>query len=372
MAPSKSFVKLYGCFDEVNRRIHNLKVETVHKNMYLQNVIEHIGIGLLSFDKEGNIDIINSAARNILKIPSIRNLDRLKKIDNSLPARIKSVKPGQQELIDININNELFKIAVKASLFKIKNKVIRLISFQNIKNELEDNELDSYQKLIRILTHEIMNSTSPILSSIVTIKEFLIEKKTRKIKDLKNITQELLDDTVKGLDIIEERSIGLSHFVEKFRNLTLMPKPNFVQVNVNEFLSDIELLMKPISKQQKVDFYIEVLDNNLLLTIDKKLIEQVIINLITNSFQAFSNQVKRNVMLKARERNKDSIIIEIVDNGVGISDEEIKNIFIPFYSTKKDGSGIGLSLSRQIMRLHNGKISVKSNPGIETVFTLEF
>ncbi len=372
MAPSRSFAKLYKCFDEINNRIRSLKIETVNRNLYLQNLIEHVAIGLISFDTEGNIELINTAARKLFGIASIRHLDRLKKIEPALPGKLLNMHAGSPLLLNLKINQELLKIAVNATLFRIEQKEIKLLSFQNIKTELEENELDSYQKLIRILTHEIMNSTGPILSSISAIKEFLTEKESGATKKLKNISQELLDDSVKGLNIVEERSNGLAEFVEKFRSLTLLPKPAFKNIQVTDIIKDIELLMKAECKKKNIKLTVEVTPANLSFTVDKKLIEQVIINLITNSLQAFDHQTGKEIKIKAFKSSDDKVIMNLIDNGSGIPDSEMDQIFVPFYTTKEKGSGIGLSLSRQIMRLHNGSISLKSEPGKETVATLEF
>jgi two-component system nitrogen regulation sensor histidine kinase NtrY len=321
---------------------------------------------------DGNIELINTAAKRLFNISYLRNISQLKKINPELPVKLKEITTGAQLLLNLKINNELLKISVKATLFRIEKKEIKLLSFQNIKTELEENELDSYQKLIRILTHEIMNSTGPILSSISTIKEFLTEKKTGITKNLKQISQELLDDSVKGLNIVEERSSGLVDFVEKFRSLTLLPKPAFRNIMISDLLKDIELLMKAECKRQNIRLTVDVLPENLSVTADKKLIEQVIINLITNSIQALTNQPDKEIIIKAFRNKDDKLTMQLIDNGPGIPDSELENIFVPFYTTKEKGSGIGLSLSRQIMRLHNGLISLKSEPGIKTVATLEF
>ncbi len=372
MAPDKSFVKLYRCFDEVNNRIHELKIETVSQNLYMQNLIEHIGIGLLSFNSKGQIELFNSSARKLLKISSASHIDKFSRIDPSLPGLLRELKPGSPRLINLKVENELLKVAVRLSLFKVENDEIRLVSFQNIKNELEDNELDSYHKLIRILTHEIMNSTGPILSSIKTIREFITDGEKGKTKNLKDIDQELLDDIVKGLEIVEERSIGLSDFVKKFRDLTLLPKPKFTDVDVKELIINIKKLMNAECKNRGVELNVETQEPGIQVAIDQKLIEQVIINLINNSLQAFKNQSEKSILLKTYSKDREKTVIEIIDNGPGMDEDTLEKVFIPFFTTKEDGSGIGLSLSRQIMRLHNGKISIRSNPGVETTVTLEF
>ncbi len=232
-------------------------------------------------------------------------------------------------------------------------------------------ELESWQKLIRILTHEIMNSISPISSTIKTIKEFL-STNSKKAKSINDIEQEIIDDSVNGLNIIEERSDGLVDFVEKFRSLTLQPKPIFRQFSIKELFENIKLLMTKELNENNILLEIEVIPESLALTADKKLVEQILINLVNNSIQAFDNTKDRRITLRALYIANKNVVIQVIDNGTGISDENMERIFVPFFATKYKGSGIGLSLSREIMRLHNGKIRVRSVPEKETVFTLEF
>jgi two-component system nitrogen regulation sensor histidine kinase NtrY len=372
LAPDKNFRNLYKSFDEINNRIRKLKIESITRNQYLQNVVDHVGVGLLSFDDNDNIDILNSATRNLIKISGAKKLSRLEKISKSLPVLLRKLKPGEQKLIKIRTEDELLQLAVKASVFKMEERKIKLISFQNIKNELEEKELESWQKLIRILTHEIMNSISPISSTIKTIKGFLTNSDNKKTRSVSDIEQELIDDSVKGLSIIEERSNGLVDFVEKFRSLTLLPKPVFKQFSINELFESIKLLMAKELHKNKIAFEIQVIPASLTVTADKKLIEQILINLINNSIQSFDNIENRKIILKAYYFSNKNPIIQVIDNGKGISDENIDKIFIPFFTTKRKGSGIGLSLSREIMRLHSGRIRAKSVPEKETIFTLEF
>lgn len=372
MSTGSSYRKLYQSFDDVNDRIRKLKIESVTRNQYLQNVVDHVGIGLLSFDDNDNIDILNNATRNLIRVPGVKKLSRLETVNKSLPALLRELKPGKQKLIKIRTEDELLQLAVKASVFKMEEKRIKLVSLQNIKNELEEKELESWQKLIRILTHEIMNSISPISSTIKTIKGFLTGSDSKRTRSVNDIEQELIDDSVKGLNIIEERSDGLVDFVEKFRSLTLLPKPVFKQFSINELFESIKLLMAKEVHKNEIALEIEVIPPSLVITADKKLVEQILINLINNSIQAFDNVKNRKIILKAFYFSNRNPVIQVIDNGNGIDNENTDKIFIPFFTTKKKGSGIGLSLSREIMRLHSGRIRVKSVPEKETVFTLEF
>jgi signal transduction histidine kinase len=366
LVPDKIYRNLYRSFDDINNRIRKLKIESITRNQYLQNVVDHIGIGLLSFDDNENIDILNSAAKNLVKIPAIRKLGRLEEIDKSLPGLLRELKPGEQKLIKLRVEDELLQISAKASVFKMEERKIKLISLQNIKNELEEKEPESWQKLIRILTHKILNSISPISSTIKTIKEFL-STNSKKAKSINDIEQEIIDDSVKGLNIIEERSDGLVDFVEKFRSLTLQPKPIFRQFSIKELFENIKLLMTKELNENNILLEIEVIPESLALTADKKLVEQILINLINNSIQAFDNTEDRRITLRALYIANKNVVIQVIDNGTGISDENMERIFVPFFATKYKGSGIGLSLSREIMGLHNGKIRVRSVPAVESL-----
>ena len=372
MAPDKRFRILYKCFDDINRRIRKLKIDSINKTLYLQNIVDHVGIGLLSFDENDNIDIFNNASRNLIGISRAKNLKSLEKAERKLPSLLKEIKPGEQKLIRIQTEDELRQLATKASVFKLDEKKIKLISLQNIKNELDEKELESWQKLIRILTHEIMNSISPISSSIKTIKELLTHGDNKQSKPVKTIEQELIDDSVKGLNIIEERSDGLVDFVEKFRSLTLLPRPVFIQFPVKDLFENIVILMSKELSSNNINLEFEAVPESLNLTADKKLVEQILINLINNSIHASMSNRNKEIRLKAFSYTDNKVIIQVIDNGKGIPEEDIDRIFIPFFTTKEKGSGIGLSLSRQIMRLHNGQIKVKSRPEKETVVSLEF
>lgn len=372
MAPDKRFRKLYQCFDDINKRIRKLKVDIVNKNLYLENIVNHIGIGLISFDNNDSIEIFNNAARSLIRIHRTGKLSVLEKIDKNLPGVLKKLKPGEQKLIKLKTGDELFQLATKASVFKMEERIIKLISLQNIKNELEEKELESWQQLIRILTHEIMNSISPISSSIKTIKELLIHGDNKKVKSVKSIEQEIIDDSVKGLNIIEERSDGLVDFVEKFRSLTLLPRPVFKQFSVKELFENLRMLMSKELQKNNINLDIEVIPELLEITADKKLVEQMLINFINNSIHALDSINRKNIKLKAFNLPNTRTIIQIIDNGTGIDESNIEKIFVPFFTTKEKGTGIGLSLSKQIMRLHNGQIKVKSAAEKETIFTLEF
>ncbi|MBN2275064.1 MAG: HAMP domain-containing histidine kinase [Bacteroidales bacterium] len=369
IAPARSFEKLYTLFDEINAKIQKLKIENTQKTFYFQNLVEHAGVGLISYTGKGKIDIYNSAAKNLLKLQSLKSLSGLEKLDHSLHALIKELKPGEQQMTRVKVNDELVPLSIKANEFIIQGETIRLISLQNIKNELEENELLSWQKLIRTLTHEIMNSIGPISSSIKTIKYLFESEIPDKKEEKPDFTPEILGDTLKGLDIIDERAQGLLDFVDKFRSLTLTPSLHLSTFSVKELLEGIKRLFASEIEAKNIHLSARVIPDSLKLTADKQLIEQVVINLITNSIQALEFTERKEIKLNAFNDYHGKAWIQVIDNGEGISEEDADKIFVPFFTTKETGSGIGLNWSRQIMKLHKGKISFTSVPG-ETVFTV--
>ena len=248
----------------------------------------------------------------------------------------------------------------------MQNKIIKLVSLQNIQSELEEKELESWQKLIRVLTHEIMNSVAPISSLSNTVNDMLSNGAAKKLDDVQ------IDDIKSAVNTIHRRSEGLINFVENYRNLTNIPKPNFEIFSVKVLFDRLQRLLQNDLEKYSIHLVIKVEPISLEVTADSDMIEQILINLIINSTHALKNIEKKIISLSAGLNEKGMIIIKVTDNGPGIPTDIQEKIFIPFFSTKSSGSGIGLSLARQIMRAHRGNIRVSSQQGEETTFTLIF
>jgi two-component system nitrogen regulation sensor histidine kinase NtrY len=372
VASSRSFEMLYSLFDLVNQKIQHLKIENTQRSFYLQHLVENAGIGIMSFKSTGEIDILNPSARILLNMPASKNIRHLDDLDQGTVSQFRQLLPGRQHLIQFRLNDELTPLAVRVSEFIIQGETIRLFTFQNIKHELEENELVSWQKLIRTLTHEIMNSVGPISSSIRTIKSFYQENPAESGDQNILLTAEKITDTVRGLDIIDERAQGMMEFVDKFRSLTIMPALHLTEVKVTDLLLGIKLLFAAETNNRLIKLSVRVDPESLIVTADKQLIEQVLINLVMNSIQALDDQKNKQIGMAAFMDYAGRLLIQVSDNGSGISEEIRDKIFVPFFTTREKGSGIGLSLSRQIMRMHRGVISYKSTPGKETVFSLVF
>jgi two-component system, NtrC family, nitrogen regulation sensor histidine kinase NtrY len=369
-AESGSFRKLHDRMNDLNLIIQKTKIENEKISQFLQTVVDHVDIGLLSFDADGRIEIYNSAAKRYLKIQQPGLLSVFEATDDKLYKILNTIKPGQEILHKIIINNHLQSILIKAAEMKSEGRTIRLVSLQDITNELDKKELDSWQRLIRVLTHEIMNSISPITSLTSVISGYFNAAGTHEHSALKDIDNVIITKTLAGLNTIEETGKGLLGFVEKYRSLTSLPKPEMCRFTVDGLFSKCKLLMES-GIGENIRIITSVSPEDLAIEADFAQVEHVLINLVKNGAEALSGDQSGIIQLKAFYADN-SVIIHVEDNGPGISPGIIEDIFVPFYTTRKSGSGIGLSLSKQIMQNHGGSITVNSSPGAGSVFILRF
>lgn len=331
------------------------------ERQYFEFALEQIGIGILSFNDQGVIEIYNRAAKEMFGIKNLKNIQDLDLIRKDFAEELINLKTDKDRLFNFNGKVEKLKILVRAVDLKIKDKSVRLISFQNIKTQLEESELEAWQKLIRVLTHEIMNSVTPIKSLTYSMQ-----------KSFSSNPEMDKDNILKGLSAIENRSKGLLEFVESYKNLTQIPKPNYERVQINGLFQNIKSLFEKDFELNNIDFNQRFTSSDLSLIADGKLISQVIINLIKNSIYALEDQKKKSIELIAEINDEERVCIRVIDNGKGIPEEVIDKIFVPFFTTRENGSGIGLSFARQVMVMHNGNIEVQSLPNNKTVFSLFF
>ena len=369
-AMNSSFKKLHDRMNSLNSVIQNAKIENERTSHFLQSVVDHVDIGLLSFDMNGSIGIYNRAAKRYLDVQQPWQLSSFKTINDEMFKIINTIKPGQEILHKINIDNLLQSILIKAAELKYENSVIKLVSFQDITNELDKKELDSWKRLIRVLTHEIMNSISPITSLTSVISGYFRKKDDEIPVPPEKIDHQIVSKTLSGLNTIEETGKGLLDFVDKFRSLTSLPKPNLSKFTIDSLFRKCKLLMES-NIPDNIKIIASVYPEDIVLVADYAQVEQVLINLIKNASEALSDKNNGTIHLKAFYGDG-GILIQVEDNGIGISGDSIEDIFVPFYTTKENGSGIGLSLSKQIMQNHNGTISVNSAPNMGSKFTLKF
>lgn len=363
--------RLVEHYYEIIDKLKALDIDKNAKYQYIKTIVQHVGIGIITFNKSGEIQIINTAAKRLFRITHINNISELRKLSESLVNSFEMLKTGGRDLIKIINNEETIQLAVFAIELTLKDEEFKLVSVQNIQTELEENEMEAWQKLVRVLTHEIMNSVTPISSLANTLEED-IKYRIDGDGQEKEMSKDDMADLHLAIKTILKRSEGLIRFVTDFRSLTHIPKTKFSEVAITDLFEHIELLMKHDLEQNKIDYKRSIMPPDLKIKIDQELIEQVLINLIKNAIQALKDEPEKIIALSAFLKDNKHIIISVKDTGPGIDEEAQSKIFIPFYTTKKSGSGIGLSLSKQIMRQHLGTISVKSKLNEGTEFVLRF
>jgi len=369
---SNEFInQLNEAFTQVLGKLKSKRKEQEADYQYLKNIVHHIGIGLITFNEAGNVQIINTAAKKLLKIGNINNIKSLEAVSIPLVNTFSRLTTGGRDLVKIEIGGEIVQLAVYAIQLTLRNEQYKLISIQNIQNELEEKEMEAWQNLVRVLTHEIMNSVTPISSLAGTVNSELTEQLANG-RDVNEITNEEVEELLLAIGTIEKRSHGLIRFVSDFRNLTQIPIPKLSKFEIKEMLDEIEILLKKELRESNITFSIKCDPERLVLNADKALIEQVLINLMKNAIQAFDEQTNRLIEITASLNDKSRPVISVKDNGNGIDGEALEKIFIPFFTTKQTGSGIGLSLSKQIMRQHQGTLAVKSKMDEGTEFILRF
>ena len=365
------FKELSYFLNEIGEIVRKVRLEKENQFRYTQYIVEHIGIGLLSYDQYGKIEFINHAAKSLLNIHSIKSIEIIDKMHPGLKNILISMNAENQKVFVTKSGGKLLHLAISMSIVKIAEKEIRLVSFQDIKNELDEKEIESWQKLTRVLTHEIINSITPVTSLTGTISGFF--KNKDQIVASKDITDNTIQEAVTGLDLIEERGNAVLDFVKNFKSLTKLPTPNYEEIRLFELIENTYLLIKEELFEKGISLKYAIDPNDATILCDKNLMEHVIINLINNAIDAVSennNSNGKHITIKAIKNSEGKTLITIIDNGKGIPDNIIEDIFVPFFTTKDDGSGIGLSLSRQIIKLHGGNISLKSEKG-KTVFLVE-
>ncbi len=364
----RSFDELHAALTDVTDEFRKARSLSEEHYQSLQTVIQHVGFGLISFRSDGEVGLMNTAAKRLLQTHHLANITSLATLDRKLVDTLFHMKSGDKVLIKCERDGETLQLAIYATEYRLGEQHFTLVSIQNIGSELEEKEMEAWRNLIRVLTHEIMNSITPISSLASTAHELLSSSPENRHQDL---PKETIDDIREAVGTIEKRSQGLLHFVDAYRNLTRLPKPTFQLLTVKEIFSRVQRLMQPQVVENRITYSTSVEPEGLELTADPDLIEQVLINLIRNAIQSMSNQSEKKLGLAARADGTGHVRIEVTDNGPGIPIEIQPRIFIPFFTTKEDGSGIGLSLSREIMRMHGGTIACRSSEGDGTTFTLK-
>jgi two-component system, NtrC family, nitrogen regulation sensor histidine kinase NtrY len=368
---------LNASLNELNTKLKNAKINIELQEKFYKSIMEKIRTGIISFYENGVVEFINPEFQRMFGFDHLSHINKLHNIDQKLVELLEKIKSGEQKRINVKVNHNLMSLAIHSQTIIIQKREIKIVTLQDIKSELDTHEMDSWQKLIRILNHEIMNSVAPITSLSSTLSGFYMSGKDQRSPD--EITPKIISDTIKGLNIIEDHGKGLIQFVESYRSLTQLPKPEFTRVNIREFFERITILVNSNFDSEdnnngpRPAIKTSVVPDDLTLMADDKLLARVFLNVIKNSVEAAGKSVKGNEISINASRNPDGrIMLSVHDNGPGMDADTLEKIFVPFFTTKDTGSGIGLSLSRQIIRIHNGNITCDSTPGSGTTISMIF
>lgn len=355
-------------FNEINTTFKVISKEKETQYQYLQKILELVDTGILSYEEQsGTVVWMNESLKKMLQLPYIKTIHSLAKRDNELYKDIISLKPGDSRIATAHLERASYKVLLSATAFQTEGKIYKLIAFQNVNEALDETESKAWQKLLSVLTHEIMNSVAPISSLAETLKSRL----QHSVSSLNNDSGSV-DDLELGIETIRRRSEGLLKFAETYRNLNKITNPNLQEIYVRDVFENLLQLMQPTLEQKNIELETILKDTDLMIKADSNLLEQVLINLFVNAIEAVKDKSDPRIILSAYLASNNKTVIKIADNGPGMPDELLEKIFIPFFSTKKSGSGIGLSLCKQIMMLHKGNIQVHSVEGEGTAFLLQF
>jgi two-component system, NtrC family, nitrogen regulation sensor histidine kinase NtrY len=367
---NRSLRELHQSMNKVKEHISDIKIQNEKNEKFFKELLQNSASGLMAVDSSGYVEMVNDSALRLIGLQYISHIRLLEQKNKALYNAFLELKPGQTKTIKSLDRAELKLLSLKVSMLRFDNKKYRLFSINDIKSQMEESEIDTWQKLIRVLTHEIMNSVAPLTSLSNSLKRFLTENGDP--KSAGEVSQRDVAGTLEGLKTIEERGKGLMHFVDDYRTLTKVPKPVFTTVDVNEWLSKNCLLIQPQINEEGIDLEVVRKNKNPEFIGDEKLLSQVLINILNNAIDALKGRNDKKITIKITDNPRGNLIISIIDNGKGIKQEDLEKIFLPFYTTKEEGSGIGLSLSRQIMRMHKGSIDIRSVPDRKTVVKLAF
>ncbi len=363
---NKALNDLNSSLNRINELIKTIRFELQEQEQYFKAILEHVSAGIIVYNEKGHIILSNNAARTLLAYESLTHINQLMRIDKNLFIAVKELQPGDQKLVTFRGKKQTRQLSVKSTQFKTVRENLLLVAFHDVKNEMEVKELESWIKLIRVLTHEIMNSVAPITSLSETILEYYTGLNGAMP------SEKVINNTIKGLEVINERGAGLISFVENYRKLTHIPPPEKKPVSLEQLLDNTITLINTLPPGNNIPITREVAPPDLKVLADKKQISQVLINLVKNSEEALKDMPGGTIRIRASLNDAGRIQITVADNGPGIPEELMDKIFIPFFTAKESGNGIGLSLSRQIMLLHGGSLKMESIPGKQTVAILEF
>lgn len=369
---NRSLQSLYESMNLLKDHFQEIRFRNEYNETYYRTIIQNASTGLLVLNSNNEIELINKVACNYAGIsPESKNRDLLRIKYPAFYEAICNLKPGDNVTYKNLISNKLQLLFFMATMIRRKDEDLKLVSIQDIRFELEAKELESYRKLISVMTHEIMN----LLTPLTTVAKELYSMFSLKYNPEKafEIDEATIKATVNGLMLIDEQGNGLINFIKSYRKISKLPQPEYSTINVTDWIQQLKIVFESKMKESLVSFSITADKSLKQILADKKLLNQVMINLINNAFDAVMEiEDEKNITIHILKTSYDRIVVKITNNGPLIPPELQEKIFVPFFTTKKNGSGIGLSISQEIMKLHSGSLVVISTQENGTSFIIEF
>ncbi len=364
---NKTIDELHQSLNELNVILQDNKQKSRIKELYFYEILQQLSTGIIVFNNNGFVTEVNNAALETLGLNVLTHLKQIDRVDKNIRQRIENLCDKHKEVINVKRNDEIIQLAIRCSSIKLKNEELTLLTLQDIHGELERKEIDSWIKLIRVLSHEIMNSLTPVTSITQSLQRLWLDNKANKQQPEK----EIIESTISGLEVIGERGDALIRFVNSYRLLSQLPAINLSKVSVAALFDRLNILTSPLrEKYPNTSIQYMYPETDFTITIDEQLFVQLVLNLVKNSFEAIQHQHNGNITINCTQNRSGNLKLSVTDNGPGIAADLSDDIFVPFFSTKTDGSGVGLSFSRQIVRAHGGTIKFNSTSD-KTIFTIE-
>ncbi|MCB0568730.1 MAG: hypothetical protein KDC66_03155 [Phaeodactylibacter sp.] len=362
-AGEQSQYELSSAFNLITDKFRSIRQEKEVQYQFLQAIVENVDTGLICFNEREEAILMNKGIQQLLHKSYFPNLDSVGKYNQALYDALREIGPGEKKLVKLAVKNQILQLSIRKTILNIQDDSLHLYALQNIHSELEQQEVESWQKLIRTLTHEILNSITPVVS--------LAEMAHDRMQEPGLSAPENMEDIKKSIEAIQRRSNGLLHFTEAYRQMAKIPLPRFEQADPVQLLDRVLLLFSRQIQENGVQVEKHYPVNQLTTLLDPSLMEQVLINIIKNALEAMDGVPSPRLDIAVVRDPSGLIELSVADNGPGIPDDLLPQIFIPFFTTKKEGSGIGLSLSRQIVHLHKGHIFATARPSGGSCFTVQ-
>ncbi|MFT6991425.1 MAG: PAS domain S-box-containing protein [Paraglaciecola sp.] len=364
------FGELGSAFTDILERFQTVRSEQEEQQRHLKAIVEHVPVPLISINSEGLLTLWNNAARKLFGANHVTKLSDLVPFGEKFAKHLSAVKPGERRLVNFTIDGMEHRLSISATQILLTNKQETLVSMQDIQSELDIAQLQAWQDLVKVLTHEIMNSITPVASLAKTTVDLVADCK-HKADSYPELSEDL-QDISEAVETVARRSDGLIQFVSSYRQLTRLPTPNKNKIHVSTLFQQSCSLATQQWDKKGIQVDVNIQPSELEVTVDKDMLEQVLLNLLQNAEHAVENSHSPKVHLNAFLNKRGHVVIEVSDNGKGIPDEIGNKIFVPFYTTKQQGSGVGLALTRQIMLAHGGAIKYELRETGGTVFRMTF